>query len=207
VICARIDYRAAVNVGVRESRCQRLLQLVVVIRTTFDRMAQRVAVQLPQARCYCVSKTHRSRARSGRLQRRVGRSGIRRSCATRIRRPHPHRITPARRAVRSGSHAAPNHAQYNGSRTASRPAHNQVAHNGGSAQRAVIPHSAQRAIRIMGARTTSAQRAWARRRGHNRRPSSAIRCIKSKKGKRPRSPDAQRFAVQLPRARRNQLSK
>jgi hypothetical protein len=35
--------------------------------------AERHAVQLPQAQHYCVSKTERSRARSGRLQRRVGR--------------------------------------------------------------------------------------------------------------------------------------
>jgi hypothetical protein len=36
------------------------------------RAVQRFAVQLPQARRYCVPKTHRSRARSGRLERRVG---------------------------------------------------------------------------------------------------------------------------------------
>ena len=69
-----------------------------------------------------------------------------------------------------------------------RSAHDQAAHNGRTAQRAFVPHEAQRAIRTTGLRTTPAQRARARRSQHNVLLGSAIRLIISKR----------RMAITLP---------
>src|SRR5215216_5374293 len=53
-----------------------------------------------------VPKNERSRARSGQLQHRVRRSGIYRSSATRMRRPHDPGITPSKTGVRSVARAS-----------------------------------------------------------------------------------------------------
>ena len=100
---------------------------------SFDAVAQRVGIQLPQARCLPPpSKKHRSRARSGRLHGRVRRAGASFRPATRICQPHRHAITPARRAPIGTT-----------PRTRS--------------------HNARRTFSTTSVRTTSAQRAWARR--------------------------------------------
>ena len=88
------------------------------------------------------------------------------------------------------------HARHNGPHSESRPAHDQAAHNGRTAQRAFVSHPAQRALSITGVRTTPAQRAPARRRGHNGRLGSAIRLSSMKNGCQPRAPDAERLALQ-----------
>ena len=144
------------------------------------------------------SKSERSRARSGQLQCRVRRSGLRRSGC------HPHApTTPARNhagttGVRSEPRASGITPCTTGRQSEPRQHHDQAAHNGHSAQRAFVPrlhngHSAQRAFV-----PHPAQRAPARRRRHNGRSGSAIRRITSKTGCRPRSPDAERIAVQPP---------
>ena len=63
-----------------------------------DMPAERLAVQPPQARPMTTSKSERSRARSGRLERRVGRAGHLPALAPRMSAPHWHAITPAQRA-------------------------------------------------------------------------------------------------------------
>ena len=63
----------------------------------------------------------------------------------------------------------------------------------------------QRAFRTTGARTTSAQRAPARRSWHNGRSGSAIWLITSKKECRSRSPNAERVALQRRRTDRSQM--
>ncbi len=90
-----------------------------------------------------------------------------------------------------------NHAQHTTTLPITDVPHNEPAyhapHHGQSAPRGFVPHPAPQA---------SARRKW-----HPGRSGSAIRSIISKKVWRSRSPDAERFAVQLPRARCRSLSK
>ena len=129
-----------------------------------------------------VLKTQRSRARSGRLERHVRRSGILRSgCAWHAP------TTPAwnhtgTTGVWSGSHPAQDHALHNGPASAPRasgstfsttgfPHHGRsyhTLHHGQAAPRAFVPHPTPRA---------PARRSW-----HHGRSGSAIRRINSKKG-------------------------
>jgi len=115
--------------------------------------AERPGVQLPRARPkQCGKKPMIARAqRSAATPCSATRSP--RSCATRIRRPHRHSSTPARRAS-IGTTRSGNHALHNGPQSEPRASgitspitgnqHNGLAyhalHNGPSAQRAVVPH-------------------------------------------------------------------
>ena len=121
-----------------------------------------------------------------------------------MRRPHLHSTTPSTTGLRLESRAAKDHTQHNRPRSEPLEAHDHRAHNPQSAPRAVIPHlhneqSAPRACEAYHACTTglgtleAAQRAFQNRNG----------LIKPKTRCRSRSPDAERLAVQLPRARRN----
>jgi hypothetical protein len=118
-------------------------------------------------------KTERSRARSGRLQRLVRRSGIGRSSVTRMRRPHHFGIRPCTTSVRSLSRPAHDHARHTGLLTEPRssgitlpitgfqhngPSYNSL-HNRLSAQRAFVPHKAQRAPGRRETGTTGVQKA------------------------------------------------
>jgi hypothetical protein len=99
-----------------------------------------------------VSKKHRSRARSGRLERRVRRPGRQRAGCL------PHEPTT--------------------------PAHDHAQHNGRSVgiTSSTGSRSARRARSRTGLHTTPAQRAPARRRGHNAPSRCAIRRSRIKKG-------------------------
>jgi hypothetical protein len=116
--------------------------------------AQRVAVQLPRARRRSPSKCERSRARSGRLQRRVRRSS--RSPAG--CRPHAPTTLVWDHALHNGRSVGTtpiwNHARHNALSSEPRAAHDHAAHNGRSAQPASAPHVAQRAISTTSLRTT-----------------------------------------------------
>jgi hypothetical protein len=166
-----------------------------------DGAAQRFAVQLPRARRETPSKSERSRARSGQLQRRVRRSGRQPSGCHPHGPPHQYGITLSTTGL------ARNHAPLE-SHPAERafigttPIGNHAVQNEPSARRALIPRPAQRAFGRTCVRTTLAQRAWARRSWHNGPATSAIRSIYRKKVCQSRPPDAERPAHQPPRARR-----
>jgi len=129
------------------------------------------AVQPPRARHTMTSKKARSRARSGRLQRLVRRSGLAGSSATRMCRPHLHRITPCTTSVRSVSRA-PGITLCTTGTPHNEPAYHTL-HNG-------HVHAAR-----------LAERAFRKR--------DSLHHIK-KEG-RSRAPDAERFGIQLPQAR------
>ena len=158
-----------------------------------------------------MSKSQRSRARSGRLQRRVRRSGLGQSGC----RPHGP-TTPAwyhtwhneRSSVSRPSGITPcitgvnrNHAQHTITRPRTGAPHNGLSsharHNGRTAQRASVPRLTERASSRTGFHTTSIRRALARRSRHNRR-SGSVMPLKRKRECRPCSPDAQRVAHHPP---------
>src|SRR6266498_5464701 len=147
------------------------------VATSNDRPPPNVRVQPPRAHPEPPSKTLGSRARSGRLERHVRRSGRRRSGC----RPHAPTTASENHAGTTGvdqnhaQHTPPpgrtsferNHAQHTiRLRTTGAP-HNglsyHILHNGRTAQRALVPHPAPRAP--------------ARRSGHNGHSRSAIRRI------------------------------
>ncbi len=111
--------------------------------------------------------------------------------ASRMRRPHPHGTTPARRAF-NGTTRMWDHVLHNGRSSEPRPAHDHAAHHGPSAPRASVPHVAQRGSGATSVRTTRgitgfcttkpAERAF-------RKPDSFHHI---KMGCRSRSPDAER---------------
>jgi len=160
-----------------------------------------------RARRALLPKKQRSRARSGRLQRRVRRPGRRRAHATRMRQPHQHSTTPSITGVRSVSrtfgitHGTTgrdlNHAQHTttlprtGAQHHGRAYHTR--HNGPSAPRACVPRR-HNGLLHDGVGTTGLQDA-------------RFAASHPKKERRSRSPDAERVGIQLPRARWNQLSK
>ena len=146
------------------------------------------------------SKSLRSRARSGQLQCRVRRSGMPRSGREWHAPTTPAQNYAGTTSVGLEPHPAQHYAWHNGPYTEPRPASDHAAQNGQSAQRAFVArrhngHSAQRACA-----PHPAQRAWARRSWHNGPSGRAIHRIVSKKECLPRSPDAERFGHQLPRA-------
>jgi len=174
--------------------------------------AERFGIQLPRARWVGPLKNQRSRARSGQLQCRVRRSGIHRSSWQ----PHAPTTPSGDHALHNGRSvgitpiwdhprhngrpseppAAPYHARHNGRSVGTTPGTTGFPHNGLPYHPRHHGPSARRACV-----SPSAQRAPARRERHDGRSGSTIRRIISKKGCEPHSPDAERFAYQLPRAR------
>ena len=155
----------------------------------------RIDIQLPRA-LVMPSKHQRSRARSGRLQRWVRRTGRRHSPAPRMR-PTPARNHAARRAC-GGTTPARNHASTTGVRLEPPAARNHARHDGRTAPRAVVPHlhHALPAPRAVVPHQYN-ERLHDGNRHHGR---SQIAPDDTKKACRPRSPAAERPAHQPPRA-------
>jgi hypothetical protein len=152
-----------------------------------------------------LSKYQRSCARSGRLHGRVRHAGPSFRVATRMTVPLRHGTT-WHNGRSAESHPAHDHAMHHGPVSEPRPAEDHVAHNGRAAQRAFLP-------RLHHGR--AARRAVVPRRHHGHWHAGAgttgvwdrNRLIHPKADCHPRSPAAERFAVQLPRARHSTCAK